>query len=314
MPYTLSRLGQADGAGDALALFRTVFPGEVLAAFNLATKLLPLQTIRTIESGISAEFPVTGRSTSAYHVVGTEVDSTVFAVNKRVIGVDAEVTSSHFVAKWDEAINHFNTRNEIANKIGNALAVRQDRTIAKVGVLAARASSVISGEPGGSVINNAAAATDGLVLASMLFDAAQALDEKEVPEDGRYVALRPAQHRLLGQTEKVLDSDIGGSGSYSKGTVTELAGLRFVKTNALPSTNIVAPETGVNANNTYHGDFSNTVALVWTPEAMGTVRLANIMVEKEYYMERRGTMILGAYIAGHGILNPHCAVEISKAP
>jgi hypothetical protein len=50
-----SRLGQANGAGDALALFLKVFAGEVLTAFAETNVAMPRHLVRTITSGKSAQ-------------------------------------------------------------------------------------------------------------------------------------------------------------------------------------------------------------------------------------------------------------------
>ena len=45
---TVSRLGQASGAGDANALFLKVFAGEVLAMFDRENQMLGMTTVRQI--------------------------------------------------------------------------------------------------------------------------------------------------------------------------------------------------------------------------------------------------------------------------
>lgn len=48
---TVSRLGQADGGGDALALFLIQYAGEVLQEFDTRNVFVDKHTIRTITSG-----------------------------------------------------------------------------------------------------------------------------------------------------------------------------------------------------------------------------------------------------------------------
>jgi len=57
---TPSRLGQINVAGDANALFLKVFSGEVLSAFERENQMLGMTMTRSITSGKSAQFPVTG--------------------------------------------------------------------------------------------------------------------------------------------------------------------------------------------------------------------------------------------------------------
>lgn len=53
--FTPTRSGQADGAGDATALFLKVFGGEVLAAFAEVNVANSRHLVRTIEHGKSAQ-------------------------------------------------------------------------------------------------------------------------------------------------------------------------------------------------------------------------------------------------------------------
>ena len=60
------------GAGND-ALFLKKFSGEILQTFEESNIFKPLHTIRTIDSGKSAQFPVMGRSSAAYHTPGAEI-------------------------------------------------------------------------------------------------------------------------------------------------------------------------------------------------------------------------------------------------
>jgi hypothetical protein len=68
--------------------------------------------------------------------------------------------------------------------------------------------------------------------------------------------------------------------------------------------------------NTYSGNFANTVALALQREAIGTVKLRDLSVQKsgaDFNVMYQSTLMLGKYAMGHGILRPACAIEISKA-
>ena len=62
--------GSVNSAGSRTALFLKVFAGEVLATFEEANVMKALHTIRTISSGKSAQFIVTGAASSRYHTPG----------------------------------------------------------------------------------------------------------------------------------------------------------------------------------------------------------------------------------------------------
>ena len=308
---TPSRVGQADASGSTQALFLTIFGQMVLSTFLQVNLMLPLHTTRTITHGKTASFPAIHTTVAAYHTVGAELVGSVIKHNERTIVLDDALIASAFIGNLDEAKIHYDVRSDYAKKIAHALALRLDKNLLQLAVLAARASATVSGGSAGSALTAATFRTDGEVLADGIFDAGQTLDEKNVPDtDNRYAAMLPAQYNLLAQTTKVLNRDWNGDGSYSLGQVKKIANVTVLKTNNLP-TSVIAGVTG--ENNTYSGTFTNTAAVVWTPEAIGTVRLRDMNVEANWDPRRRGTLLLAEMWCGSGILRPECAVELKVA-
>ena len=305
--YSPSRIGQVNGAGDTSALFLKVFPGEVLGAFREVNKIMALHIVRTIANGKSAQFPATGKATASYHTPGQILLGQTINHAERVISVDGLLLADTFVAEIDEAMNHYDVRQEYAALLGQSLATKADQQLLQLAVLAARASTTVTGGDGGSALTDAAAKTDGEVIGSLVFDAAQAMDEKYVPETDRYVAFKPAQYYLAVQATKFLNRDWGGKGELAGAMLPQVANMSVIKTNNLPST-VIAAETG--ANNTYNGDFSKTSGVAWHKSAFGTVKLRDLKTEREYMIQNQGTLMVAKYAMGHGILRPESAVEM----
>ena len=315
---TPSRLGAANGAvanfAQKNALFLKVFAGEVLTAFDETNVMKDLHVSRTISSGKSAQFPVTGKANAAYHIVGTPLLGTQnIKHNEIVVNIDDVLIADTFIANIDEAKNHYDVRAEYSRLLGMALAKQFDVRCLQLGVLAARGSATVTGGNGGTAITDSDAATNGASLAASIFAAAQAMDEKDVPENDRVAIVKPAQYYQLVQTTDVINRDFGGAGVYADGTVLRVAGIQIVKSNNVPSTNVSAV-TG--ENNTYHGNFSTTVALVMQKSAIGTVKLMDLAVERtsgDFEIMYQGTLMAAKYAMGHGILRPECAVEIKSS-
>lgn len=205
-------------------------------------------------------------------------------------------------------MSHYDYRSVLSTDIGRALAQTFDTQVAQVGVLAARASATVSGGNGGSVVTAATARTDADVLVAAIFDAVQAMDEKDVPANDRYVFVKPEQYYLLvNSSSKAINRDYGndGNGSIAAGTIFRIAGAEIVMTNNLPSTDVTTGPTA------YRGDFTDTAALVMQKGATGTVKLLDLAVEAAYQIREQGWFLVGKYAIGHGILRPECAVEIS---
>lgn len=307
--FTPSRIGQANLSGADDALFLKVYGGEVLTAFRERNRFMSRHMIRNITSGKSAQFPATWKASSSYHTPGTELTGQTIAGNERVILIDDLLVSDVFIPSIDEAKSHFEYRQEYAFQQGASLSRTFDQNVAQVITLAARASATVTGGNGGTRLLDADADSDVNSLVASIFDGAQALDEKDVPEEDRYVALTPANYYSVVQHDRVIADEytMGANGGLDEGRVFRVAGFRIVKSNNVPSTNIT------DGPSAYQGDFSATEAVMWHRSAAGTVKLLDMATEMEYSARHQGTLLVAKYALGHGILRPEAAVEIHTA-
>jgi hypothetical protein len=291
------------------ALFLKVFSGEVLTAFarnNIFNE--QLHSVRTITSGKSAQFPVTGAATAAYHTPGTPlVGANQILANEKIISIDDLLISQAFVSNLDELKNHYDVRATYADELGKALAKKYDENVAKVIANASRASTTLTGGNGGITAtlasgNTTSAAVSGDELAGAIYDIAQTMDERDIPPTDRFCVLPPAEYYKLAESAtRTVDVDFnpGGNGSFASGRVQQIAGIPVMMSNNVPQSNVGSNPSG--ANNTYSGDDSKTLGLVFHKSAVGTVKLMDM------------TLMVAKYALGHGILRPECAATIKLA-
>ena len=316
--FDASRLGLVNNTGGATdALFLKVFAGEVLTAFRKATIFEGLHTVRTISSGKSAQFPIIGLASTAYHTPGTMLTGSQIKHAEAVVNIDDKLVSQVFLADIDEAKNHYDVRSQYSVEMGNALAYRFDQNVAAMVAKAARTATNFNTDlPGGTQINITAAsktAITGAQLATTLFSAAQKMDENNLPQDGRYCVLPPAQYYKLVQETNVINRDWGGQGAYADGTVLRVAGIDIVMSNHLPTANRSAV-TG--ENNAYNADFTNSVGLIFNKQAVGTVKLMDLKMEQtgsDVHALWQGTFMVGSMALGTNVLRPDCAIEITTS-
>lgn len=309
---TPSRYGQANGSGDVKALFEKVAMGEVLTSFETSVMLKGLTRQRTIASGKSAAFPAMYKATGGYHTPGTELLGNSVLHNEVVIGIDDLLVSDIFISSIDEAMNHYEVRQEYTSQQGQFLALEYDKNIARNLIRAARGAALFTGDTGGSAIVDADANTNALSLAASIWTAKQTLEEKDVPVDIKQVnaAVRPAQWYLLAQEPTlILNRDVDGDGSYSKGSFSMIGGVNVVKSNAFPWGTDDSSNTAIPTD--YRIDMSDTVASVFTDGAVGTVQLMGLGFEIAPDPRRRGTLMIAEYAVGHGTIMNKEAVEIS---
>jgi hypothetical protein len=344
-----SRVGLVEGGSDNQALFLKKFSGEILTTFEEKNIMKPLHTIRTIQNGKSAQFPVTGVATASYHTPGQNIadsgNSYLSDIKKteKVINIDKVLLASTFLANIDDVMNHYDIRSVYANELGNVLANRFDTAVIKTFIAAARSSANLSqtNKTGGqldvtanSFTADSDEATSGLTgaqLIAALFTAAQKLDENDVSGDGRFCVLSPENYYKLitggganGQinvANSAVNSDIGGQGSVATGNIPQIAGISIFKSNHIPTTDLSSTATGDGASNNdvfgsngagYNGDFSDTVGIVAHSSAVGTVKLLDLATESEYQIERQGTLFVAKYAMGHGVLRPESCIELVK--
>jgi len=330
---TASRLGQINASGDVDALFLKVFSGEILTTFEEMNIMKGLHTIRTISNGKSAQFPVTGIATAKYHTAGENIadagNSYLSSVKhaEKVITIDDVLLASTFIANIDELKNHYDVRSIYAKELGKALAKRFDVATMKTLVAAARSATTISGGKAGIAIDGGEAADfSAAVIQEKLFEAAQKLDENDIPNDGqRYAILKPADYyKLLQSGEEVINRDFGGRGDVATGALPMVAGLRIFKSNHLSDVAVAEAsqdQDDDSSNNDvfggsgtgYNGDLSKTFIIGGHPSAVGTVKLLDLATESDYKLELQGTLFVAKYAMGHGVLRPEAAFEIKDA-
>ena len=309
-----SRLGvNSLGSGnDKTELFLKVYGGEVLAAFEETTVTFDKHTIRTIPHGKSVSFPTMWKMTAKYHTPGEALQGQSVAHAERVITIDDLLVADAFLANIDEAMNHYDARSGYSKEAGRALARHFDQNVLRTGLKGAREKTGIAkGAEGGTVIAKADMDNDGETLVSAIIEAAQLLDEKDVPSEDRYVFLKPKHYYKLASNTTVLNRDWGGAGSYSDGKVTKIAGITIIEANNLPNKDdSVSPEI----KDKYRDDFTYTVGLVLHKSAVGTVKLLDVSTEMDYETRHQGTLIVAKMALGTGVLRPESCIELAKTP
>jgi hypothetical protein len=359
-PAQLTQLGQANMAGDTRALYLKLFSGEMFKGFQRNTIARDLVMKRTLKNGKSLQFIYTGRTKSEFHTPGNSIlgDSNAAPpVAEKTITVDDLLISSAFVYDLDETLSHYDLRSEISRKIGYALAEKYDRLIFRAITRGARAASPITKagyvEPGGTQVRvgttaNASDAYSSTALVNAFYDAAAALDEKGVSQDGRVGVLNPRQYYALIQavgSNGLINRDVQGSALQGGDGIVEIAGIKIYKSMNIPffsqygtkygtgsatnpgvtdpgNTGTFVSEavedaandvTGINNEYGEETEFANSCGLIFQREAAGCVEAIAPQVQVtsgDVSVIYQGDVILGRLAMGADYLNPAAAVEL----
>lgn len=310
-----SRVGQAGLTGATDALFLKVFSGEVMSTFNAQTVMKEKTRIRSIQNGKSAQFPAIGKTVAQYHTAGAEILGNNIEHGEKVITIDDLLISNTFISNIDEAKNHYDVRAEYSKQMGQALAQTYDRNLLSMAIKAARDPSGlgagIAGQGSASSVALGVTPTTAQIVAG-IYDAAATLDTRNVPEAERFVIVSPTVYYALVQNDKLINRDFGANGSYSDGSVMNVAGMTIVKSNNVAvnhSTAVAYPDF----NAKYAVNATDTSALIIQRQALGTVQLMDMATEMEYDIRRQGTLAVSKMAVGHGVLRPECIIELRAA-
>ena len=357
----LTRPGQSNSTGDSRALYLKLFSGEMFKGFQRNTIARDLVTKRTLKNGKSLQFIYTGRTTAEYHVPGQSIlgnSDGAPPVAEKTITIDDLLISSAFVYELDETLAHYDLRGEISRKSGYALAEKYDRLIFRAIAKGARQASPVTKanfvEPGGTQIqvgSSTGAAGDAYVASNLVtafYDAAAALDEKGISQEGRCGVLNPRQYYALIQEtgdSGLINRDVQGKGLQSGQGIIEIAGIKIYKSMNIPhqgnygvlygtGTNepvdpgnkgsfvgntselesaISGTDDGINGNYGSAANFDTSCGLIFQREAAGVVEAMGPQVQVtsgDISVVYQGDVILGRLAMGADFLNPAACVEL----
>ena len=354
---SLTRPGQANSAGNARALYLDLFSGEMFKGFENNAIARDLVMRRTLKNGKSLQFIYTGRTTAEYHTPGNAILGNTDGappVADKTITVDDLLISSAFVYELDETLAHYELRGEISKKIGYALAEKYDRLIFRAITRGARAASPITKanflEPGGTQIRvgsttNESDAFNAQNLVAAFYDAAAAMDEKGISQDGRVGVLNPRQYYALIQEvgdNGLVNRDAQGDSRQRGQGIVEIAGIKIYKSMNIPFLGKYGTKYGGTTGETDPGNTGSFIAptpenasgataginndygtnaelgakscgLIFQKEAAGVVETIGPQVQVtsgDVSVVYQGDVILGRLAMGADYLNPAAAVEL----
>ena len=315
---------------------------EVLAAFAERNVMMPLHTVRTISSGKSASFPMTGVATAAYHTPGNEILGTAIDHSERVISIDNLLTSSAFIANIDEAMNHYDVRSIYSRELGYALSNHADKALIRTALAGSMdATDPIGNAGGGSLV----VGTAGDTIVDKLLELAQKFDETDIPQGDRFAVVLPSTFyailKAAGDASTggaITNRDFGGSASPTRGDQgLMVGGIQVLMSNHIPTTdeddggsgtvdpllgstlvrNAPFNDAGVTNAGTDEGYsgavFTNIVGVGFHRSAIGTVKLLDLAVESDYLVQNQGTLMVAKYAMGHNYLRADACVRLKSA-
>ena len=315
-PSAPVRFLQGQHASDTRNLLLPVFSGQVFARFDSAAKFLPLVNVRRVGPGQSwAVFYKTGLASARYHTPGIELLGGTRGTTEIRITADDVLVSDFAVSDLDVMLSHFDVRQQFAEASGNSLARETDKNIARMLILASRASA--DGEfLGGETLTDASLTKTGAIDGKAWVDGFREIrikaDEKNVPSDTMlYGAVNPRVFDAIRFAQDAKGNYMfPADATANRPESLDVAGIKVFWTNNLPtadesSTLTVYPK--------YRANYSTTTGVVWASDAIGVTMVMDITYETTRDVRRQEDFTVYKMLSGCGIVRPELAWEIKTS-
>ena len=312
--------GQNNNQGDVLASYLKVFGGEVLTAFNRKAVAYPNHKTITIESGKSAQFPISGRAVAKYLKAGENLDDKRTAIEhgEKLISIDGLLTADVLIADINTAMASADFRKVYSDQLGEALALSADgAVIAELAKLVVANKENITGLGKGLLIEKTLTADKmgiseayGRTIVDALLSLKAHFSKNNVPMDGRFVYMTPVGTASLVASNIAINRDYGAVATIVDGNVTKIAGFNIIEVPHLTiggadSVNALPKEDKSEAGHVFPSAYATTAVFVAGHEsAVGTLKLKDLQLETARRPEFQADQVIAKYAMGHGGLRP----------
>lgn len=303
MAINAQSLGSNNGGVDRKEIFLKVFIGEVVTAFETSNIGMNLIKIKTLNSGKSAQFIATGsfsHTDVSDHTPGDLINTTNMLQQEVTIDINDRHYISNFYDKFEEKLQTTDLRSEISKQMGLSISAKTDIRIFTELETAFNTATGLAGRSGGSTITNtviasgATAKDKGNAIIDAMFEANTALNLRDVTGE-RYFVTTFTNYANLVQSDIGVNKDFtNGNGGIDSGIVGEIAGVKILATNNLPTT-------------------LGLEGIMFTEAAVAMVKFMDLKTEANYDFNRLGDIVTSQMAYGMGVLDPSCAVGVLSA-
>lgn len=256
--------------------------------------------MRTVKGTATFTNHAVGKSTLQKVTPGVAIDGVKSDFAKTSVTVDTVVAAREFFPMLDVFQTQYDVRREVAQEQGKEIAKFYDQAFLIQALKAARATNSAysggtagkpSGHAGGSRVTLATAGdvTDPELVYAKLCDLFVQMRLKDVEPnlDDVMVVVNPAVYNTLMQAEKLINMEYITSlgNKIQDAFILKAAGVPIFSSNNLPQANISGHHLSNAFNsNAYDGDFTKTVAAVFSPKAI--MAGATIPLESDVFYDK----------------------------
>jgi len=273
-------------AQNVTTAFVTLFESEVKQAYQAESVLRGTMRMRTGVQGNTVKFPKIGKGVATPRINQTDVTP----LNVTYSQVTANM-SDYIAAEYSDIFHqshiNFDERRELVEVVSKAIARRVDQLCIDA-LNAAASPSTVATTVGGAGTN---------MNIEKLRATAKAMNEKNVPSEGRYLLMHASQlDALLGETE-ITSADFASVKALVRGEVSSFMGFNVLTIGDRDEGGLPKPST--------------RSCFAWHKDALGYAESMAQKTEVNYIPEKTSFLVSSMFSAGAVAIDDEGIVKIS---
>lgn len=272
-------------AQNVTTAFVTLFESEVKQAYQAESLLRGTCRTRTGVSGNTVKFPKIGKGVATVRIPQTDV-TPLNVTYSQVTATMSDYIAAEYSDIFHQSHINFDERRELVEVVSKSIARRMDQLI----IDALNASSATS------VLTTVGGAGTNMNIAK-LRATAKALNEKNVPSEGRYLVMHASQlDALLGETETT-SSDFATVKALVRGEISSFMGFNILTMGDRDEGGLPKPST--------------RTCFAWHRDALGYAESMAQKTEINYVPEKTSYLVSSMFSAGAVAIDDDGIVKIN---
>ena len=273
-------------AQNVTTAFVTLFESEVKQAYQAEALLRGTCRTRTGVQGNTVKFPKIGKGVATVRVPQTDV-TPLNVTYSQVTATMSDYIAAEYSDIFHQSHINFDERRELVEVVSKSIARRMDQIIIDA-LNAASSASTVATTVGGAGTN---------MNIEKLRATAKAMNEKNVPSEGRYLLMHASQlDAMLGETE-ITSSDFAAVKALVRGEVNTFMGFNILTMGDRDEGGLPKPST--------------RTCFAWHRDAVGYAESMAQKSEINYVPEKTSYLVSSMFSAGAVAIDDDGIVKIN---
>jgi len=273
-------------AQNVTTAFVTLFESEVKQAYQAEALLRGTCRTRTGVQGNTVKFPKIGKGVATVRVPQTDV-TPLNVTYSQVTATMSDYIAAEYSDIFHQSHINFDERRELVEVVSKSIARRMDQIIVDA-LNASSGAATVATSIGGAASN---------MNIEKLRATAKAMNEKNVPSEGRYLLMHASQlDALLGETE-VTSADFATVKALVRGEISSFMGFNILTMGDRDEGGLPKPST--------------RTCFAWHKDALGYAESMAQKSEINYVPEKTSFLVSSMFSAGAVAIDDEGIVKIS---